>query len=172
MIPTRASAILSMTVVAVAVTSCSPSDNPGGPMKNTITQQQAIERVDQYIHDAVAALEPPVRLEVQYGSDDSACDDPTDNGPKGRITVSRVYWLNDLPAEKHSAYIDALKQWWQDHDFALGRDDRPDDIYVTAENRHDGFRMGIEGTVTGPPRLSLGASSPCVWRKGTPEPTG
>jgi hypothetical protein len=157
---------------AVTVASCSSPDNPEVPVKNTITQQQAIERVDQYIRDAVAAIAPGAQLEVVYGSDDSACDDPTDNGPKGRITVSRDYWLNDLLPEKHNEYIDALKQWWQEHDFRLMRDDRPGDIYVTAENRQDGFRMGIEGTVTGPPRLSLGASSPCVWRNGTPEPTG
>jgi hypothetical protein len=170
MIQTRVTTTVITTALAIAMVACSAHTDPRVPMKNTITQRQAIERVDQYIHDAVAAITPPVRLEVLSGSDDSACDDPTDNGPKGRISASRDYWLHDLPAEKHNDYIDALKRWWQEHDFVVLRDDRPRDIYVTAENRHDGFRMGIEGTVTGPPRLSIGASSPCVWPNGTPAP--
>lgn len=151
MTPTRAVTVLIATVLLVAMSSCTTSNDSEAPMKNTITQQQANERVEQYVRDAVATISPTARLEVLGGSRDFPCDDPTDNGPKGRITASRDYWLQDLPADKHNDYIDALIEWWKEHNFALLRDDRPKDSYVTAENRQDGFRMGIKGTVTGPP---------------------
>ncbi|MFL6140673.1 MAG: hypothetical protein ACJ72N_02235 [Labedaea sp.] len=139
-------------------------------MKNTITQQQASERAERYIREAVAGLIPPARLEVLSSFDDSPCDDPTDNGPKGRVIASRGYWLNDISPDQHSAYVDDLVRWWSEHNFTVLTDNRPGNVYVWAENRNDGFRMAIQQTEIGPKRLSLGATSPCVWPNGTPEP--
>jgi hypothetical protein len=139
-------------------------------MKNTITQQQAGERAERYIREAVAGLTPPARLEVLSSFDDSPCDDPTDNGPKGRVIASRGYWLNDISPDQHSTYVDDLVRWWSEHNFTVLTDNRPGNVYVWAENRHDGFRMAIQQTEIGPKRLSLGATSPCVWPNGTPEP--
>ncbi len=137
-------------------------------MKNTITQQQANQRAEQYVHDAVSAVLPSAQLEMVSAFEDSPCDDPTDNGPRGRVIASRDYWLNNIPADKQADYVNALAQWWTQHNFAILTDDRPH--YVWVENRADGFRIAIQQTVTGPTRLSLGATSPCVWPNGTPEP--
>jgi hypothetical protein len=158
------------TALAVLLSSCTSPENPKVAVKNTITQQQAVERVEQYIREVVTALAPRARLEVLYGSDGSACDDPTDNGPRGRVIASRSYWLRDIPAEKNEEYVTAIVHWWTEHDFGILTDDRPNDVYVWAENRRDGFRMSVQQTATGPPQLSLGATSPCVWPNGTPEP--
>ena len=139
-------------------------------MKNTITQQQASERAERYVRDAVAALSPAAQLELSGRFDDSPCDDPTDNGPKGRVIASVTYWLNDIPVDHQSEYVNTLFQWWSEHDFAVLTDNRATDIYVHVENRRDGFRMAVQQTAVGPKRLSLGATSPCVWPNGTPEP--
>ena len=87
-----------------------------------------------------------------------------------RIIASRDYWLNDIPNDRQADYVNALVQWWTEHDFAILTDKRPNDIYVWVENRRDGFRMAIQQTAVGPKRLSLGATSPCAWPNGTPEP--
>lgn len=156
-------------MVAIAATLLSGCGN-GAEMRSTITQQQASERAEQYIRETVSALSPSARLELSRRFDDSPCDDPTDNGPKGRVIASSVYWLNDIPADRQSEYVDALVRWWSEHDFAILTDKRPNDTYVLVENRRDGFRMSVQQTVVGPQRLSLGATSPCVWPNGTPEP--
>jgi hypothetical protein len=163
---------LTMTTVALAMalSSCSSADNPKAAMKNTITQQQASERAERYVRDAVSALSPTAQLELSGRFDDSPCDDPTDNGPKGRVIASVTYWLNDIPVDRQSDYVNALFQWWSEHDFAALTDNRANDIYVHVENRNDGFRMAVQQTAGGPKRLSLGATSPCVWPNGTPEP--
>jgi type II secretory pathway pseudopilin PulG len=164
---TRANMVITV-VLAVVLSSCTSPGNQKVPMKNTITQQQANQRAEQYIRDAVSAVFPDAQLEILSAFEDSPCDDPTDNGPRGRIIASRNYWLNAIPADKHADYVNTLVQWWTQHDFTILTDDRPH--YVWVENRVDGFRMAVQQTVTGPVRLSLGATSPCVWPNGTPAP--
>ena len=164
---TRSSAAVTIMLV-VSLSSCTSADNQKVPMKNTITQQQANQQAEQYVHDAAAAVFSDAQLEILSAFEDSPCDDPTDNGPRGRVIASRNYWLNAIPTDKHADYVNALVQWWGSHDFAILTDDRPH--YVWVENRTDGFRMAIQQTVTGPPRLSIGATSPCVWPNGSPEP--
>ena len=157
-------------VLAVALASCTSANNPKAGMKNTITQQEANERAERYTRDAVSALLPAPQLEVLSHFEDSPCVDPTDHGPKGRVIASRSYWLNDIPIDRQAEYVDALVEWWSKHDFAVLTDGRPNETYVLVENRRDGFRMSVQQTVVGPKRLSLGATSPCVWPNGTPEP--
>lgn len=154
--------------ITVALSSCTSS--PKAAMKNTITQRQAIERTEEYVRQAVSTLLPTPQLDLLSRFEDSPCDDPTDNGPKGRVITSVRYWLNDTPVDRQADYVKALIRWWSEHDFAILTDNRPNDTYVLVENRRDGFRMAMQQTATGPKRLSLGASSPCVWPNGTPEP--
>ena len=165
---TRALTIIT-AAITVALSSC--TSNPKAAMKNTITQQQAIERAEEYVRQVVSAVSPAAQPELSGQFDDSPCDDPTDNGPTGRVIASRDYWLNDISADRQADYVNTLVQWWSEHDFAILTDKRPNDTYVWVENRRDGFRMAVQQTAVGPKRLSLGATSPCVWPNGTPERT-
>jgi hypothetical protein len=132
----------------------------------TITLQQANERAEKYVQDAVAAIEPAPRLELLGKFEDSPCGDPSDHGPQGRAVVSRSYWLRDVPAQRNAEVITAVVKWWTDHDFVITGDKRPQANWVFAENKIDSFRMSIEESPSG--NLSIGTDSPCVWPNGTP----
>lgn len=135
-------------------------------MKNTITEQQAYDKVEDYIQQTATALPAEARLEISGQADSLACDDPTDNGPKGRVTVGSVYWVRGIANE--SKHFDAVLEWWEAHDFVVLEDLRPDRNRVWVENRKDGFRMAFRDNPKG--ELLLGADSPCVWPNGTPAP--
>jgi hypothetical protein len=165
--PSRAVHLLIPVVVAVTVamlTSCSSSDGP----VNTITQQEANNRAEQYILDAVASLQPAPRLEILARYEDSPCDDPSDHGPRGRVFVSRAYWLRDVPRQRNTEVIDTLVKWWVDHNFVITSDKRPKANLVFAESKTDSFRMSVQESSQGD--LSIGTDSPCVWPNGTPAP--
>jgi hypothetical protein len=163
-----AAVIAACVALVAALASCGPEQ--GVPMKNTITQQQANERVERYVQDAASTLPTSVRLELAASQEALDCSDPTDGGPRGRVTASRGYWLRDLPREQNAEHINALVQWWKDHGFVVLTDSRPKDNYVWVENPADSFRMSIQETVDDPRQLTLGATSPCVWPTGSPAP--
>ncbi|MGH4020428.1 MAG: hypothetical protein ACRDT0_14570 [Pseudonocardiaceae bacterium] len=135
---------------------------------NTITQQHAIERVDRHIADAVAALPVDPQLTLAFEDLSSECMDPTDNGPRNRITVVKRYWLDGIPKDDNRSYFDALRQWWTSHGFRVLEDDQTGDMYLWVENNADGFRMSLQESGEG--SVSLSVTSPCIWPNGTPVP--
>lgn len=132
----------------------------------TLTMEQASQRAQEHIKNAVAALpvEPSLRLQ-----DDSSmeCLDPSDNGPRGRYEVGETYWLDGIPKERNSEVINTLYRYWKNNNYRILADDRTDeDMFISVEHNGDAFRMSVQQSVQGD--LSLGASSPCVWPDGVP----
>lgn len=141
----------------------------GVGMEPTLTKQQGLERVQQHIDDTVAAIEPAPRLEGLSSNDYAPCDLPSDNGPLGRIEVSRSYWLRDIPDERNPEVFAAVERYWVDNGWVILSDDTDSEApFLSVENRADAFRMSLQGSVDG--KLSLGAVSPCIWPDGTPDP--
>ncbi len=161
--------MLTVGAVLGLLAGCASVTGTGGSM-NTITQQQAIERVDRHITDAVAALPVEPQLTLAFEQLDGACTDPTDNGPRNRILVAQRYWLDGIPKDKDSnrAYFAAVREWWTNHGFRILEDDRTGDMYLWVENNADGFRMSLQESAEG--SVSLSATSPCIWPDGTPVP--
>ena len=143
------------------------------PLKPTITQQQAEAQADQYIRDIVALLPGTPKLEPDGFSPVSACDDPDDNGPRGRVEVTRSYWVrypwNEDPPN-NTEIFNKLYAYWTGRGYQIRHDEHnaPASRDLDVENPKDGFRMGIQEAING--QLSIGASSPCVWPDGTPSP--
>ncbi|MFE1165761.1 hypothetical protein [Nocardiopsis sp. NPDC058789] len=135
-------------------------------MEETITEDEAAAKVDQHIANAVAALPETVELEPLGPVAFASCDDPTDGGPRGRVTVSLDQWLNGLPVEENEQNAELLYQYWTANGYRVLRDERPDKLSIAVENEEDGFLMSLRASIQGD--LSLGASSPCVWPEGTP----
>lgn len=136
-------------------------------MHTTITVEEAERRVEEYFRAALAVL--PARARPEVGLIHTVpCDDPTDNGPKGRKIASVDYEIHDLPADEYPAYVETLAQWWRDNNFRILDDDRPARESIWVENTEDGFRMRVKANNAG--RLFLIATSPCVWPDGTPAP--
>lgn len=155
------SGLLSLAVLLVAGCGTEPG------MHNTITVQQAEQRVEEYFREALAVLPPQARPEPGL-IDTYDCDDPTDNGPTGRKIASVDYQIHDLPPEENPKYVADLERWWRDHNFRILDDERPKRESIWVENNSDGFRMRVTSSAKG--RLVLIATSPCVWPDGTPEP--
>lgn len=136
-------------------------------MTSTITQAEAEQRAESYVRQAVSAVAPDARLETIM-SDTAPCSDPSDSGPPGRVFASNRYWIRGLPKDQNKQNVDALLNWSEQHDFAMLSNEWDKARYITLENRADSFRMAIQESSQGD--LSIGASSPCVWPNGTPEP--
>jgi hypothetical protein len=133
-------------------------------MKNTITIQEANQRVDTYIQQAKSALS--VTMEPKGRDTDQPCDDPTDNGPKGRLIAGRSYQLTNINKSSITSYFETFKNWSQKNNFQiLAEKHNPE--YLWAEKRDDGFRLALQSNDLG--EIYLDGSSPCVWRNGTPE---
>jgi hypothetical protein len=66
------------------------------------------------------------------------------------VIASVTYWVNDIPVDRQSDYVNAPFQWWSEHDFAALTDNRTNDINVHVENRNDGFRMAVQQTAVDP----------------------
>lgn len=137
-------------------------------MLHTMNEKQAGEKAERHVRDVMSALPKQARLEPIY-LPHTPCDDPSDNGPKGRVEANREYWIRDLPGDTNEHYFDALLDYWQGHNFRVLTDARPQDYFISVENKQDFFRMSVTGGPTG--AMSIGASSPCVWPNGTPPPS-
>jgi hypothetical protein len=158
----RALTSLLMSLVVAFMAGCGAETG----MRNTITINEAETRVEQYFRDALAVLPEQARAEVSL-IHTVDCDDPDDNGPKGRKIASVSYQIQNLQPQKYPDYVADLERWWLDHDFQVLDDERPTYESIWVENTGDGFRMRIEANKVG--ELYLGATSPCVWPDGTPE---
>jgi hypothetical protein len=138
-------------------------------MRSTMTAEQALRQAEDYVHAALSVLPPEARLEVLTTPGSHACDDPTDNGPRGRVFASNSYWIQGLDPSRVREYLDALVRWWAEHDFVGPVESWDKAQFVSMENKNDGFRMLLQDGGNGKP--SIGASSPCVWPRGMPEPS-
>lgn len=152
-------------VIALVVSGCG-FISEAGSMTETMTEDEAAERVQEHINGTLAVLPEEAELEARKGLLFAACDDPTDGGSKGRVTVSERSWVRGLPVEDNEANIDLMYEYWTNNGYQVLRDERSDSMTVTVEHEEDAFRVGIRVSNKG--SLSLGASSPCVRPDGEP----
>lgn len=132
----------------------------------TLTKDEAAHRAEQHIQAAVAAL--PVDPTLS-SLDDSAteCQDPSDNGPRGRYEVRKSYRLDGIPKKQNSEVINTLYHHWDHKDYRILDDYRSDDdMFISVEHEGDAFRMSVIRNDAD--QIVLGASSPCVWPDGVP----
>ncbi|WP_235079624.1 hypothetical protein [Amycolatopsis orientalis] len=156
-----ATAIVACLTLALA--GCGKETDSG--MKNTITSQEANQRLDAYIQQAKSALS--ISLELTGRDTDQPCDDPTDNGPKGRLIAGRSYKLTGTNKNSTASYFAKLKTWSTENNFHI-LTEKHNPEYLWIEKRDDGFRLALQSNDLG--EIYLDGSSPCVWRNGTPEP--
>lgn len=120
---------------------------------DAVTESEAYERVDSYVRRAATAL-PEGRLEPAAAPVSVACR----GNPPGRVVVRNSYWVRDLADENR--HFDTMVRWWENHDFEIVDDLRPERHFVWVESAADGFRMSLRDNDKG--ELLLGAESPCV----------
>ncbi|GGL12903.1 hypothetical protein [Mangrovihabitans endophyticus] len=159
--------LLGAVLATFALASCSTEDK----VQPTDTRAEAKARVEQLARAAFAAL--PDGASLQH-SDGVPCDDPTDNGPAGRIFVEHRYNLvppttgQTWPADQ---VISTLVRYWQQPHYRVHDDGRtrPDPKYVV--ETPDGYAVIVRAFARGDHLdFTLSSSSPCIWPNGTPNP--
>lgn len=164
----RIAALCAAVFVGLVLSSCGQSnESPGAPLQPTMSIQEAKQKVDDYLEQGRRALSPDAKLINDSGNEQRACDDPTDGGPKGRVFAQRDAKVEGAGGRDPQSNFALLRSWWQANGFRI-TSEKSDAIF--AENPADGFRMSLTSNVRG--SLYLGASSPCVWPNGTPDPKG
>jgi hypothetical protein len=153
--------------LALAATGCGPSAPGETGTETTITEDEAAQKVREHIDSAMAALPEAAKLEERRGTITAACDDPTDGGPKDRVTVSETFWVRGLPVEDNEANIELLHEHWVSNGYQVLEDLRPEDMFLSATHTEDAF--GVTVQVAGDGSLALSASSPCIWPEGAPD---
>ena len=138
---------------------------------DTLTTQQAGDRANEHIKNAVDALPDNPSLRTKnIVNDTMECKDPSDNGPRGRYTIYKSYWLKDIPKNHNTELVDTLYQYWKNNNYRILANQRSrDDKFISVQHNEDAFRMSVDEDDHG--TLALGASSPCVWPDGTPPPS-
>jgi hypothetical protein len=160
-----------IAALSLTLAGCSGKDESLQP---TDTQAAAKERVETLIQEASAVLPAGTTLEYSDGSDENSCDDPTDDGPAGRVFVEHRY---KVIAPKKGTWgtadqvISPLVALWEKQGYKVNNDLRanPDPRYNV--ERSDGYYATVQGyDRNGYFDFTLTAGSPCIWPNGTPQP--
>jgi len=140
-------------------------------MPRTITQAQALTRVEQLLTSTASVLDPRPRLELNtIFPTASSCLDPGPAESSKQVVVSRAYWLRDIAAKQNIVIAHQVRDHWiqQGHVITGAGGVEAGHPNISGETRPDGFILAL-GWAEGD-RLYLAATSPCVWPDGTPEP--
>ncbi|MGH3437499.1 MAG: hypothetical protein ACRDRN_13640 [Sciscionella sp.] len=156
----------------ITVAGCGTSQPQKVGMQKTITLEQARQRVNKYLDEAVSALpgHPTViKNDPGAGADDMNCED--EHGQSlGTFQASSTERLGGLDSVSKQTVFAAMRKWWSANGFEVVSDNeqQPQHSSVLTRNRA-GYGVTLEHNAQG--AFYLSASSPCVWRNGTPEPT-
>jgi hypothetical protein len=135
----------------------------------TLTENEAVARLEDHLQLAAGQLDPCPRLEPGL-SGTMPCDDPTDGGPMGRVFVEAHYMLRGVDPADNRRVFDTLYRFWTEHGYALLQDLRDREKAPQLKVRHadDGFSISLRQNLAD--ELKLSGSSPCVWPGGNPPP--
>jgi hypothetical protein len=137
----------------------------GGEFK--MTEDEAAERADELIAQAVASMNPKPRL-VGHDVSTRPCLDPGDGGSEDRVTVWRSYWLDDVPGDAGVSLVEQARDAWSDKGYVLDRDvdKKAKSPSLHMKTPSDNFWLnavaGDLGKGNGDTRASVTVTSPCV----------
>lgn len=163
---TLTSRLVCVVTLGLALSACGSTQDGNTEMNESMTQGEAATKVQEHIDGVMSSLPDEAELEKRQGMIFASCDDPTDGGPKDRVTVGERLWIRGLPTEENETNIDRIYDYWTNNGYQVLRDERPDKLSISVEDEEDFFRMSLQVSDQG--SLSIGASSPCVWPEGTP----
>ncbi|WP_143590831.1 hypothetical protein [Thermoactinospora rubra] len=133
--------------------------------ESTITQSEAIARVDQLIHETANTLTPKPRLElIPSSTTPGSC---LDSGkPQGQVVINRKYWLRGIPKDETMSIAHQVRAYWKKQGHRIVGSGGPKNPDLSGESHPDGFILALSWTEGD--NLYLAATSPCVWPDETP----
>ncbi|WP_254896812.1 hypothetical protein [Amycolatopsis sp. Hca4] len=156
---TRALAAAAATALLFTVSACGEQGN----MEKTASLAEVQANADKMVKDAAGAVFPSGFDLTDQGPQPLQCNDSTDR-PTGKVLTSVNYWVDGIDTAANTTYFDKLKTWFAANGWHVETDKRPHDLFLNASR--DDYLMSLEASSAG--RLNIGASTPCVWRDGTP----
>lgn len=156
---TRALAAASAAALLFTVSACGEQ----GDMEKTASLIEVQANADKMVKDAASAVFASGFHLTDQGPQPLQCNDSSDR-PTGKVLTSVNYWVDGVDKAANAGYFDKLKTWFTTNGWHVEADKRPQDLFLNASQ--NGYLMSLEASSAG--RLNIGASTPCVWRDGTP----
>ncbi|WP_405810440.1 hypothetical protein OG729_37055 [Streptomyces sp. NBC_00210] len=155
-------ALASFLVAGCGADGKDTSSNPAEPGGTTMDMSRAERRAEELIQQAVRGVSPVPRLE-SFGGGVKPCLDPSDGGSEDRVTLTRNYWLKDIPREQSKDVVRQVFESWRAGGHAV--DAEPDynrNVAVAnLRSKPDDFLMQVAAGLGG--QVSVGVTSPCFW---------
>lgn len=137
--------------------------------KSTMTQQHASARAEQILRETAGAITPRPTLETyQPGSGTGPCLVNPNNTSDKRVQVTLTYWLRGISTGDNASVGQQVLHYWKHMGYAVtetrGLGTNSPDVFAGTPS--DDFLISLQTSANG--AMSIGATSPCIWPKGTP----
>ncbi|MEU8837683.1 hypothetical protein AB0D97_00960 [Streptomyces roseus] len=139
-----------------------------------MNEQQAIDRAEEIIHQAVDGMSPQPKLERMGGAPVGACTARDDHGPDDRVQVTVVYKLTGVPGAEAQNLVRQARDAWLKQGHKHNTSGEVDwagpfpAVYMRTES--DDFWMdavtGVLDRAKGEGLASLKVTSPCFLPPG------
>ncbi|MFD7491357.1 hypothetical protein ACFV8T_02910 [Streptomyces sp. NPDC059832] len=163
-----------MALTAVATACGTQQDGGETPKQVTMNEQQAIDRAEEIIHQAVDDMSPKPTLERTGPETIGPCIARDDHGPDDRLQVTLFYKLTGVPGAEARNLVLQARDAWLKQGYKYNSSDKEDMSgpfpWVSMRTEPDDFWMeGITGVLDrtkGEGLATLKVRSPCFLPPG------
>ncbi|MEU1013017.1 hypothetical protein [Streptomyces sp. NPDC005890] len=176
----RALSGVALLCTAITVAACGSSQDETGAdnassKQVAMDEQQAMERAEEIIHQAVDGMSPQPTLKRVGPVPIGACIARDDGGPDDRVQLSLSYELTGVPGDQAKNLVRQARDAWVKRGYKFQSSDADwSDLYPTVSMRTepDDFWMdaitGVLDKKKGTGVASLGVTSPCFRPSDAP----
>ncbi|MGW7460781.1 hypothetical protein [Streptomyces sp. NPDC054797] len=170
MTPRKVFSAAALLALTVTVTACGGgTGDRGAGQQVTRGEQQAVDRAEEIIHQAVDAMSPPPTLERFGPATVGPCIARDDSRSDDRLQVTLFYKLTGVPGTEARNLVLQARDAWLKQGYTYNSSDEEDMSgpfpWVSMRTEPDDFRMeGITGVLDrarGEGLATLKVTSPC-----------
>lgn len=142
-----------LAAMAVVVTACGAQRDGGeSPKQVTMNEQQATDRAEEIVHQAVDGMSPTPTLERTGPETVGPCIARDDHGPDDRLQVTLFYKLTGVPGSEAKSLVLQARDAWLKQGYKYNSSDQEDMSgafpWVSMRTEPDDFWMeGITGVL-------------------------
>ncbi|MCX4694425.1 hypothetical protein [Streptomyces sp. NBC_01408] len=168
--PRKAFSVAALLALSVTVTACGADAGDGeAPQQVTTNEQQAVDRAEEIIHQAVDAMSPQPTLERFGPATIGPCIARDDSRSDDRLQVTLFYKLTGVPGSEARNLVLQARDAWLKQGYKYNSSDEEDMSgpfpWVSMRTEPDDFWMeGITGVLDrakGEGLATLKVISPC-----------
>jgi hypothetical protein len=122
----------------------------------TMTEQRAVDRVNDHLKKVTSGVGLPMRLETQ-SKQKTACGDTA--GRTRRERVEQRFWVRDIGIPNPDVF-GAFRRFWPAHGYVVIKDDVAGSGILSVRSSSDGYELSLAQDKSG--ALLLSVTSPCT----------